>query len=400
MSLDPAPDAHPESACSPPSWKAILALGLVSRAAVLLLGCGMAMVDQPAWLGAQDEKVATGNGALNARHLRALSTGARRWIRPWYRWDAIWYAEISRNGYVAEPGKQSSVAFLPLLPLVMRLGSMLGLDPYWVGLLVPNLAFSVGLVLFGKIAWQLVGDTEVVWRSCLLLVAFPWSFFFSAPYQESLAFMLGAAAILAWLRRKPGLCALSLGVASAARLTTVSMSVGVLLEWAGDLIHRRAPRHSAWLVALSGVLGISVFALYLHLTFGDPSLHFKAHGSWDRQRPSVLNILASATHLPLEFWLVEPPFDYLVMIAFLILGIRMWSRRGPLWGSLILVPILLLMASGSLRSATRVSLMAFPAFIEVAEVLSSRSLHMVCFASFLILQIIMTALYVNWCFVG
>ena len=358
------------------------------------------MVDQPAWLGAQDEKVATGNGALNARHLRALSTGARRWIRPWYRWDAIWYAEISRNGYVAEPGKQSSVAFLPLLPLVMRLGSMLGLDPYWVGLLVPNLAFSVGLVLFGKIAWQLVGDAEVVWRSCLLLVAFPWSFFFSAPYQESLAFMLGAAAILAWLRHKPGLCALSLGVASAARLTTVSMSVGVLLEWAGDLIHRRAPRHSAWLVALSGVLGISVFALYLHLTFGDPSLHFKAHGSWDRQRPSVLNILASATHLPLEFWLVEPPFDYLVMIAFLILGIRMWSRRGPLWGSLILVPILLLMASGSLRSATRVSLMAFPAFIEVAEVLSSRSLHMVCFASFLILQIIMTALYVNWCFVG
>ena len=44
--------------------------------------------------------------------------------------------------------------------------------------------------------------------------------------------------------------------------------------------------------------------------------------------------------------------------------------------------------------------MAFPAFIEIAEVLSSRSLHMVCFASFLILQIIMTALYVNWCFVG
>ena len=104
--------------------------------------------------------------------------------------DAIWYAEISRNGYVAEPGKQSSVAFLPLLPLVMRLGSVLGLDPYWVGLLVPNLAFSVGLVLFGKIAWQLVGDTEVVWRSCLLLVAFPWSFFFWHPTRQSLAFML------------------------------------------------------------------------------------------------------------------------------------------------------------------------------------------------------------------
>ncbi len=184
MSLDPAPDAHPESAGCPPSWKAIFALGLVSRAAVLLLGCGMAMVDQPAWLGDEDEKVATGNGALNARHLRALSTGARRWIRPWYRWDAIWYAEIGRNGYVAEPGKQSSVAFLPLLPLVMRLGSTLGLDPYWVGLLVPNLAFSVGLVLFGKIAWQLVGDTEVVWRSCLLLVAFPGRFFSPHPTRS------------------------------------------------------------------------------------------------------------------------------------------------------------------------------------------------------------------------
>ena len=401
MSLDHAPDVQGGSSCSHPSWKAIFVLGLVSRVGVILLGCRMVMVDEPRWLSAQDEGlVAKGNSGLNARHLEALSTGARRWIRPWYRWDAIWYAEISRNGYVAEPGKQSSVAFLPLLPLVMRLGSTLGLDPYWVGLLVPNLAFSVGLVLFGKIAWQLVRDTEVAWKSCLLLVAFPWSFFFSAPYQESLAFMLGAAAILAWLRRKPGLCALSLGVASAARLTAVSMSVGVLLEWASDLIHRRAPRHSAWLVALSGVLGISVFALYLHLTFGDPSLHFKAHGSWGRQSPSVMNILASAMHLPLEYWLVEPPFAYLVMIAFLILGIRSWSRRGPLWGSLILVPILLLMASGSLRSATRVSLMAFPAFIDVAEMLTNRTLFMFCLASSLILQIIMATLYVNWCFVG
>jgi hypothetical protein len=58
------------------------------------------------------------------------------------------------------------------------------------------------------------------------------------------------------------------------------------------------------------------------------------------------------------------------------------------------------MASGSLRSATRVSLMAFPAFIEVAEMLTKRSLFMFCFASSLILQIIMATFYVNWCFVG
>jgi hypothetical protein len=44
--------------------------------------------------------------------------------------------------------------------------------------------------------------------------------------------------------------------------------------------------------------------------------------------------------------------------------------------------------------------MAFPAFIEGAEVLTNRSLYVSCFAFSLILQIIMATLYVNWIFVG
>ena len=77
--------------------------------------------------------------------------------------------------------------------------------------------------------------------------------------------MLGAAAILAWLRRKPGLCGAEpgggVGREGDHRLHVCRGPPGM-----GERPHSPAcTRHSAWLVALSGVLGISVFALYLHL---------------------------------------------------------------------------------------------------------------------------------------
>jgi hypothetical protein len=180
---------------------------------------------------------------------------------------------------------------MPLLPVIMASGAALGLDRYAVGLVATNVAFVLGLALFGQIARQVTEDDQTAWRACLLLIAYPGSMIFSAPYQESLAFALQGAAILAWLNRRPLLSALGLAWASLARLTALAMPVALVVQWATDLARRRPTRHSALLVLASGLAGLGLFLLYMGFKLGDPLIPFKAHAAWGRRPASAQNVL-------------------------------------------------------------------------------------------------------------
>jgi hypothetical protein len=264
---------------------------LASRVSVLLVGIALARAEMPQWIVECDRSVATENVGYNQRHHSVLSRGWRRWIEPWYRWDAIWYAELSQSGYTYEPGRPSTSAFLPLLPMIMAMGAALGMDRYVVGLATANVAFVLGLVVFGRMAQQVTGDEQTAWRACLLLVAYPHSLFFSAPYQESLGFALQGAAILAWFNRRPVVSALSLGWASLARLTALAMPVALVAQWATDLARGRPTRHSALLVAAFGFAGIGLFFLYMGWRFGDPLVQLKIQAAWGRKPVSPQNVL-------------------------------------------------------------------------------------------------------------
>ena len=44
-------------------------------------------------------------------------------VRPWERWDTVWYLKIAEHGYT----DYGSTAFLPLYPLLIRVvGTLLG----------------------------------------------------------------------------------------------------------------------------------------------------------------------------------------------------------------------------------------------------------------------------------
>jgi hypothetical protein len=379
-----------------PTWTNLLAFGLITRVAIVVLGCLLAKTtDLPATQREWDTKIAAGNQGMHTRHHTALTSGPRRWIEPWYRFDAIWYAEISQRGYNYETGRPSTAAFLPLLPLVMAGGATLGLDRYAVGLVVPILAFPVGLALFGKAALRVTGSGATVWRACVLLVAYPGALFFSAPYQESLGFAFMAGAVLAWLDRRPFLASANLLGASAARLTAVSFSVAVVLEWAHDVARRRPARHTAWLAAASAALGLVLLFVYMGSHFGDATATLKAHAAWGRRPLGLGNVyraLAGVTH--------GIGKDELATVLFLLLGARAWWRRGPFWGALILVPIVQAMGTGTLMSVSRVALLAFPAFIDLAELLRNRVAFIAGVALSVVGQVYLIDHFVNWVFVA
>jgi hypothetical protein len=502
-----------------PSWKWLLVLGLLSRLLVVAWGDWRYAGEQlPAGLLENEREVAVPNRQYNTRHLAALAAPARRWAQPWYRWDAIWYAEVSQSGYAFDPQRQSSTAFLPLLPMVMATGAAIGLDRYWVGLLACNMAFVAGLICFGRATLRVTGDKGTTWRACLLLTAFPYGVFFSAPYQESLGFALTAAALVAWQAGRPIAAAASLAWASLARLTTVAMALGLIAEWLDDLVRRRPARHMAWAVALASGLGIGLFCVYLGLHVGDPFAHFRAHSAW-RHTASAANLILAFSRL-FELWSARPwlavvslaalswgclgpvcaglvwfrawflgerpapqrisqrerrrskararrrdnapvaapepsdleearagkkgrqesigpgekvanavalgfigialslaipgnPLYPIVeelcqarmaevptMCLFVGLGVHAWWRRGPLWGCLVLVPLIQGLATGTTLSMTRIVLAAFPAFVDLAELLRPRVAFVAWMGISLVAQALLIESFVNWGYLG
>src|SRR5947209_19886915 len=95
--------------------------GLFSRVVVVVLGCVLAST-------AVVPDVNTSSKRFGVPRSPGMGVGSRRWIEPWYHWDAVFYEQISREGYEYRPGHYSSAAFLPLLPVVMGLGARVGLD--------------------------------------------------------------------------------------------------------------------------------------------------------------------------------------------------------------------------------------------------------------------------------
>ena len=308
------------------SWQALLALGVLSRLLVMGLSLLAPLGDEKSWaeVGADPEMVKS-----VATQQAKLETPTRRPLRAWYRWDAWYYLDIAESGYHFTPGQPSNVAFLPLLPVTIKAGSAVGLDPYWVGYLVPNLAFALGIVAFGRVAAHLSGEDGFAWRACLLLMTFPTAFFFSAPYQESLGFALLFWAAWAWIDRRPIATSFFAGLATSARLTNLGFSVAVVAEWFNDLIHRRKPRQWAWPVAILSVWGLACVMLYMGYALGDPLAMLKSHSSWGR-KPGLMGLAAFARQffeVCRRFWL----FDLaVVVIVGAIVGRRL-AERFPSW---------------------------------------------------------------------
>jgi hypothetical protein len=349
-----------------PAWSQLLMFGLLTRVAVF--GVGLVMQPtQPPLSGIPS----------SAEESSLIRTGSLPVLEPWYRFDACWYSYISRVGYTSISDKQEpSLAFMPLLPICMAVASQMGIDRYIAGLIIPNVAFVVGLACFGRLSYQLTGSRSKSWWACILLTTFPYSLFFSLPYQESLFFAASTASALAWTNNRLVLAGLFSGLASLSRLTAAAFPVAVLAQvsWAW---HRGQPVPRLFFLPILGsAVGITIFFGYLWWNTGNPFAHLKAHEMWGRKPASVEGLLQTAT-TAVDTWSAwfkadvrKRPMD--TMITLLIIGCfgfgaRAWHKWGPFWGLMIIIPPLQAISTGSILSFQRISLCSYPIAIVIAD---------------------------------
>jgi len=338
-------------------------------------------------------------GAVPRSYHERIAAGPARLIEPWYRWDAVWMANVAENGYAgaSDTGGHLGPAFMPAMPACMAAAASAGLDLFWAGLLIANLAAAAGTAVFARVAARLTGDRDTGLRAFVLLLAFPTAFFFSAPYNEAFGLLFTALALSAWLDRKAGRAALFAALGSMARLTGVAVGLAALAHW---LFHdrTRAGFGRASLVAAGSFAGLLLFWAYLGWAVGDPLAGLKTHSVWGRHALSIRNpwlAIESVYDPELPHW-----GEAFVVLVFALLGVRAWVRRGTFWGVLTLVPVAQMMMSGTFLSGHRVILAALPGFIELADLLKNRLYFRLAVAAFAVVQLALLNQYVHWMFAG
>lgn len=223
-------------------------------------------------------------------------------------WDADHYLNIARTGYpIRLPMEEGIVqtndwAFLPVLPLLERVGSDLtGVDEGIIGVIV-SIAASLGATLVLFLLLRRVTTPQAAWWGVVLFTFAPLSFVFVLAYAESLFLLLIFTALLLAIRRQY-LLILPVGVLAAyTRPGVLALALGLgivfVVRW---MQHRTDP--FPWTQRLSlAASGLAIAAAGLSWTYiadavtGIPHAYVRTETAW------WIPLVGTGDFVPLTPW--------------------------------------------------------------------------------------------------
>ncbi|MCW6036255.1 hypothetical protein K4A83_08215 [Spirulina subsalsa FACHB-351] len=218
-------------------------------------------------------------------------------------WDGQWYIEIAKEGYsYVNDHQYHSVAFFPLLPLLMRGLMVFGFSPLVAGILINNTAFFGALLLIYYWLKEKHGERVARW-SVATLSWCPYSLYGTVLYTEGLFLLLTTATLWCFEKEQYGKVAL-LGI-----LTTATRSPGVAMIPAFLImaVWKRKPP-VAYLASVAMAGGIVLYSVYCGLKFGDPLAFANVQIAWGRIRGFD--------------WV-----DWQRVLMYTIIGVQNWNNR-------------------------------------------------------------------------
>lgn len=145
----------------------------------------------------------------------------------WQRFDAINFQRIATFGY----SDDALVAFLPLYPLITRVGSYIVNENMLLSaVLVSNISCVLLLITLYKWLGEEGFSEDVTRRSLLYLLVFPTAFFLFVPYSESLFLLLAIISIREARRQNWARSSLAAFGASLTRLTGICLVLVIAVE--------------------------------------------------------------------------------------------------------------------------------------------------------------------------
>ena len=312
---------------------------------------------------------------------------AVRFAETFAAWDSGWYWTIARHGYRYNAGGQSSIAFFPLYPLLMRglARPFGGTDrAVWVaGIVLSLVCFLGALIVLHRLTEWRCGSDESALRAVQLLAVFPFAVFFTEVYPESLFLLLTASALAAATRRSWALAGVLGGLATLARPNGILVAIPLgLMAVSGHPPLRELARRLAPLTLVP--LALAGFCAFAWRLSGDPLAWLHAQDHWGYSlgnRPwvelmRVLDALESEGCYGYFFGhaLAVPYLMHgLVALGVVALTPSVFARLGTPLGAYVAVSLLVPLTGNALEGIGRYVATLFPVFMLLGA--TSRRVH-------------------------
>jgi Gpi18-like mannosyltransferase len=318
--------------------------------------------------------------------------------RTMWQADAVHYVTIAQDGYHRAPfaigdHRAQEFAFFPLYPLLLWSLGHLTTDVILWGAALSNLFFFLALILLYKLTLEFGYDDSVARRALFYLAAFPVSYFFSAPFTESLFVLLTVGSFLAAKREKWWLAGVIGLLASATKLTGVLLLPSLLvLSWQ---MYR-----SLQIKKILGLLlipfGLFAYMFYSWWLSGDALAFKHASEAWGR-KPEVFFIVPVIRYLLntrniAGSWNIHLLNSACVLLCVACIYILV-KRREWAFALYTLMSIIPPLASGVMQSFERYTMGFFPVFIALGIVTTSERVDQTIRFVLVFLLGIMTALF-------
>jgi hypothetical protein len=302
-------------------------------------------------------------------------------------WDSGWYFDIARRGYYWSADGQSSVAFFPLYPTLIRAVAWPfggGDQALWLSaIVVSTVAYFLALVALHRFTARVCGDRETARRTVLYLSIFPFALFFTRVYAESVFLLTSVLAVSRAHEEKWWRAGLWGALATLARPNGILIAIPLVLL----ALRGRPPILAAMrrLVALAPLpLALAGFCAFVYTLSGDPLGWLNAQAQWGYSlgHPPwqlLLGLLGRILkHGAYDYFFVSPMapfrlFHGLAALAFLALTPAVFKRLGPAMGVYVLVSLLVPLSGNALEGIGRYAAVLFPVFMTLGAVRSQRA---------------------------
>lgn len=340
------------------------------------------------------------------------------------RFDAGWYGDIALDGYTWDHTfqPQRNIAFFPAMPMLMRpLGTAFGmrdrtaprerqmLRALWAGVVISLAAFLWALHYLVRLGRELIGRERAA-SAALLLAAYPFALFFSAPYTESL-FLLASLGAFHHFRRGEWLPSSCWGLlVGLTRPNGCFVSVPLAILAAQQFYEIRATPGSSAMVKAASVrlvtaampgIGMLAFTGYLYSLTGVWFAWARSHEAWGRTYHGFgpfVSAFESLRDAPFLQVVTSSPFNTLNALGVLFalaLTYPVFRRLGLAWGVFVLINLVPPLFAGGVLSMGRLTSTLFPLFLALAVLVPPREVA-AWVAGFGIAQGLCAALFFTW----
>ncbi len=324
------------------------------------------------------------------------------WLDIWGVWDTRWYMKIAQYGYTPSSpiqviSHQSSIAFFPLYPLIMRFLGLIIENYYIAGLIVSNFCLIVSCIYLYQLV-KLDYDEDTSTKAIKYLFLFPVSFILSGVFTESLYLALTLMCFYYARIGKWYLVGITGFFLSLTRSTGVLVVLPLLYEGLMPLLreykalkslkntrYQILPLFYLFLIPLGTIL---VMIFNYHIT-GDSMAFAHAQVMWHRHFGNPLGILIDSYRRNI-YSAFEAASTTIAIFIFILFYKKIRFSYWLFCMYSILVPL-----STGILSMPRFILVIFPIYILFADITKNRVSEDLVMLSFALLQGFLMVFWTN-----